>query len=108
MNYVPNLGETPGADARRDAVHVPVIPLTAGETLRPGDFFHVCQGLAYQANAGVEEAVGYVDPLLRRRGVQFIPGGGRFWGCILPNTVTSLRHVWTHPAFQTKLPEGGP
>jgi hypothetical protein len=89
-------------DRRRDAVHVAVAPVTAGETLRPGQ--HV--GFA---PAGQTETVGPVDPD-RRVGVvdpflpADVPAGQRFWLFLYPNTVTSLRHVWTHPAFAPKVP----
>lgn len=107
--YVPNLGHTPDAPARRDAVHVPVVPLTAGNPLCPGDFFLMTDGLAYWTDPTDERAVGYVDPVLRRYGVTHVPEGARFWGCILPGTITGLQHTWQHPAFNvTTLPARTP
>jgi hypothetical protein len=99
MQYVPNLGETPGEDARRDAVHVPVAPVVAGMDLQPG--WHVGfgqDGLMYNTD---RDCVGVVDPFIKE---MWIPTGTKFWLFLYPNSVTSLRHVWTSPHFKVKVP----
>lgn len=95
--YTPNIGQLCGADARRDAIHFAVAPVEADADLRPGDHVGVRDGRASRDGA----AVGIVDPFLKGE----IKKGQRFWLFLYPNTVTSLRHVWTHPAFTPKLPE---
>jgi hypothetical protein len=97
MNYVPNLGEAPADDARRDAVHVAVAPVVAAQCLRPGQ--HV--GLGQDGRAAEDAGpIGVVDPFLRAP----VEEGQRFWLFLYPNTVTILRHVWTHPAFTARAP----
>jgi hypothetical protein len=93
----PNLGETPYEDARRDAVHVAVAPVGAAEQLEPGE--HI--GLSEDGRASTDEKpIGVVDPFLRSS----LPSGQRFWLFLFPGTITSFRHVWTHPAFTVKVP----
>lgn len=103
--YVPNLGHEPAEGARRDAIHVPVAPVVAGQLLKPGE--HVGfgdDGLMYRWGGlvvRISKTIGVVDPY-RESDVQ---QGGRFWLLLYQGTVTSLRHVWSHSAFAPKLPE---
>jgi hypothetical protein len=93
----PNLSPTPGEHARRDAVHVAVAPVVAAAHLLPGQ--HV--GVLADGRAGAdEEPIGVVDPFL----TEAVRPGQRFWLLLYPGTITSLRHVWTHPAFTVKVP----
>jgi hypothetical protein len=48
-----------------------------------------------------DTTVGVVDPFM---GGEYVDKGGRFWGFLYPDTITSLRHVWTHPSFAPKPP----
>lgn len=76
----------------RDAIHLAVVPVIAAHALYPGQ--HV--GLIDDDKAGeVESPVGVVDPFLKVS----VKTGEKFWLCLYPGSVTSLRHVWTHPAF---------
>jgi hypothetical protein len=87
------LGQLVGGAAGRDAVHVAVVPMKAAVRLRPGCHVDRFGGTDY-------EPVGIVDPFL----LQPVEPGQTFWLCLYPGTVTSLRHVWTHPAFEVKVP----
>lgn len=97
MQYVPNLGHLPGPDARRDAVHVAVAPVEAAEELQPGQHIGLIDN---KAHGNHPSPVGVVDPFLST----VVNLGERFWLFLYPNTVTSLRHVWTHPAFKVQVP----
>lgn len=77
---------------KRDAIHLAVIPMVARAPLSPGD--HVSKDCEY-VMAYAPAAVGIVDPFLKT-GVE---PGQRFWCVIYPRVITSLRHVWSHPAF---------
>lgn len=92
------LGTIIDETAARDAIHLAVEPMVAGETLQWGASVVVRDGKAYWAHR--EEAVGIVDPFLDVCGSDpIIAPGRRFWLILLPRTITSLRHVWTHPDF---------
>jgi hypothetical protein len=87
------IGKLIAGEAGRDAVHVAIAPTTAPCDLRPGQ--HVDRH-GNPEGPGVVP-VGIVDPFLREP----VQAGQKFWLFLYPNTVTSLRHEWTHPAFPT-------
>lgn len=86
------LGEIITTEQHRDAIHVAVAPVEAGERLTPGT--HVTLRADGKAVSGAA-TIGIVDPFLR----QFLMPGDRFWLFLYPNTITSLRHDWSHPSF---------
>ncbi len=87
------LGTLPIPDnSGRDAIHLAVEPVIAGVRLRPGERVKIEEGFAVPAG---HDAAGIVDPFLDG----LVQSGQRFWFVVLPRTITSLRHVWSHPAF---------
>jgi hypothetical protein len=97
----PRLGEfIEGSLPERDAVHVAIIPLIAGERLYPGQLFRLAYSQPTIALRGSSNSVGVVDPFLRADDVA-IEKGVQFWGLLFPGTVTGMRHHWQHPAFDT-------
>lgn len=89
------LGRLITTPQHKDATHVALAPITAGEKLRPGE--HVLartDGVAVKPSS-MEEAVGIVDPFLREP----VQEGQKFWLFVYPNTVTGMRHEWEHPMF---------
>lgn len=108
MKDIPNIGEVPGENAKRDAVHIAVAPLIAGEHLQRGARVGIHKGKAYMPGHEVYvkyelKTIGIVDPYMKEL---FVKRDEKFWLFLYPNTITSLRHVWTHPAFQSTLPKG--
>ncbi len=95
----PNLGSliTDG-ERRRDAVHVAVAPVMASGTLTPGQHVGFVSEGDMETVGAAENPIGVVDPFLREP----VRDGQRFWLFLYPNTITGLRHVWTHSAFQAQ------
>ncbi len=79
---------------KRDAIHLAVEPVEAGDILYAGDPITVQSGIA--TRVPWKEALGIVDPFLTDR----VRPGQKFWFVMMPRMVHSLRHVWTHPAFE--------
>lgn len=93
------LGEILDTPQERDAIHVAVAPVIADELLKPGDHIGFIEGSTERVGR-VNTTIGIVDPYLQTR----VRVGERCWMFLYPNTITSLRHDWTHPAFQKAQP----
>jgi hypothetical protein len=88
------LGTHPIPDnSGRDAIHLAVEPVTAGHVLSAGQRIKIDSGFAVAASH--HDAIGIVDPFL----IDLVQSGQKFWLVVFPRQITSLRHVWSHPAF---------
>lgn len=86
------LGKIIKGEAFKDAIHVAVYPVIAGERLSPGERI----GLTSDKKAVKSgKKLGIVDPYLQ---TDVLPGQ-KFYMCLLPNTVKGMRHEWSHPSF---------
>lgn len=98
MDKIPNLGHLITNDQPRDAIHIAVAPVIAGEDLRPGQRIGFAdEGDSFTVVSTSRKVIGIVDPFLFEKAVY---KGKRFYMLLLPNTITNLRHDWTHPAFE--------
>lgn len=88
------LGTIIGPDEKRDAIHLAVVPIKARMILRAGDNVNA-EGLKERPYVGI------VDPFLKAP----VDIGEWFWLVIYPRQITSLRHVWSHPAFPEEVTE---
>lgn len=88
------LGKIITTEQHRDAIHIAIAPVTSDESMQPGQHVALVPGCSDRVQSN-GTAVGIVDPYLQR----LIEPGEKFWLCLYPQTVTSLRHEWTHPAF---------
>jgi hypothetical protein len=82
-------------ERRRDAIHICVAPVTAACYLEPGHHVGFVEPGNTELVGPCRETIGIVDPYLR----EAVEPGQRFWLCLYPYTITSLRHAWTHNAF---------
>lgn len=88
---------SPDNHGKRDAVHVAVAAVEAGENLKPGN--HV--GLSADGKAVIKQGIGIVDPFLKVN----VKKGDKFWLYLYPGSITSLEHKWSHPSFTEKVEE---
>lgn len=85
-----------GESPNRDALHVAVVPLTAAHKayLRAGEPFKLnTAGLAVSCH--IDDSIGVADPFLK----ESIRPGERFWGLLIPGSVSNLRHDFDHHAW---------
>jgi hypothetical protein len=91
------LGMIHDKQEKRDAIHLAVIQVTAHNSLLPGESISSIDDVAYAD----ENGLGIADPFL----TNLIREGDQFWMIIKPRLITSLRHVWEHPAFDNEPEE---
>lgn len=89
------LGTIIGKNEKRDAIHIAVLPMVAGTRMFPGTPCGVGAGGVASDEVPDEKRHGIVDPFLEEP----VEKGQMFWMLLKPRMVTSLRHVWEHPAF---------
>ena len=96
MSDLTNIGHLITTDQERDAIHVAVAPVVAGMTLYRGESIGLnSEGKAFTSHGDIK-GIGIVDPFLKTD----VAPGQKFWMFLYPNTIMSLRHDWTHPAFK--------
>lgn len=95
MSNEVKLGELLNETAQRDAIHIAIMPVIAAENLVPGQRVSILHDRAYGNNL---HPIGIVDPFLKGN----VKRNARFYMFLLPNTITSLRHEWTHPAIDAE------
>lgn len=107
MRHEPDLRErTISANEQRDAIHVAIVPLIAGDYLYSGQTFKLAFGsteiaLGTAGEYDDKNAVGIVNPFIQ--GQRSFEKGERFWGLLFPGTVTGMRHHWENPAFDNVI-----
>lgn len=90
----PRLGQLITKHVGRDAIHIAIAPVQAGHYLQPGERIKINE-LKQAIPAEDWEYTGIVDPWLDTD----VNAGQWFWVLLNPNTITALRHYWTHPDF---------
>ena len=97
MNEV-KLGQLIEGEAERDAIHIAVYPVVAGEDLCPGQRVRLDpDGKVYVETRS--DYIGIVDPFLKG----WVRQEQRCYIFLQPNTVSGMRHHWFHPDFD--IPE---
>lgn len=83
----------------KDAAHVAVICVKAGERLIPGMRVGFTSDFDFETvGVRTKKVIGVVDPFL----TQIVEHGQKFWLCLQPGTTNALRHEWDHPALAAR------
>ncbi len=94
-----NLGSLITTPQKRDAIHVAITPVIVndGETMYPGQHVGLVKNSVTHVTGkgNSNKHLGVIDPYLKHP----LFGDQTCWLFLYPQTVTGLRHDWTHPAF---------
>ena len=88
----------------RDAVHMAIVPVIVNEPMASGTHVGILPKPKNMKNVqpvvGIpthqSDLVGILDPFYKG----IFKTGEEFWLFLYPGSITSLRHEWTHPAFE--------
>lgn len=93
------LGKIIDENEHRDAIHIAIAPVIATEKLWPGQHIGFvdkdCERVSGVYSVEINH-IGIVDPFLKT----YVFPSQWFFMLLYPQTITSLRHEWTHPAFE--------
>lgn len=87
--------------AKRDAIHVAIVPMVAAHSLSPGDKVGVEYG---NASTTASRFIGVVDPFLG----ESVKRGQKAWVFLFPGEAKNLRHEWDHPDLPATQSEPEP
>jgi hypothetical protein len=102
MNHEIKLGQLVEPGHERDAIHIAVIPATAGETLKPGQHVGPVPETETIKTSELYLHIGIVDPFLKQK----VLSGQQHWLFLYPDTITDMRHHWSHPSFPPSTSTG--
>ena len=95
-----NIGKLIEEDQKKDAIHIAVLPVVALEKLNPGQPIainkHIVNGVEFYGASSIGKSLGIIDPFLKEP----VNAGQKCWMFMYPNTITSLKHDWTHPDIE--------
>lgn len=98
MEPIQTLGTKLKGNEQRDAIHIAILPVIAeADFLSAGEQIGFVYGTTNMVKAD-PNGIGVVDPFLH----DMIRKGDRFWMFLMPNTITGLRHEWTHPGVDNQ------
>lgn len=99
-----------GLDARRDAVHLACEPITntTSTAWYSGQMLARLPSGQFRAAREGDTVIGIVDPFLAAMSndeYASVSPGDQCFIILLPGAITSLRHVWEHPDFDSAVVE---
>lgn len=117
---IENIGHKHTKSLGRDAIHVAVVQAECGdERLFPGELVRISTATGKATSNAGAPFIGVVDPFLRRSFYSPVHGqdvpvdhddgvirkGELFFIFLFPQTITGLRHEWTHPILDAPQKE---
>lgn len=101
MDPIKTIGKSLKGDELRDAIHIAIMPVILDNWCVPGNSVKFCYGSKERVKTcEPEDAVGVIDPFVSYRDCE---AGSRVWMFLRPNTITGLRHEWTHPEVDAPI-----